>query len=167
MGMFAKRSGQASSHVISLKSLLTTLAAVLVIVLVAGSCSRSGGGETAHGSGGETVPVSSELRWANNVLMANPADVVQPNGEMQSSVFRTDITREEICCVIFLDTLEDAPQETVDVSAAQDGSVLLWTEEQGELYHLFIAGEGGVAAPEDCTQLFAYYTNADGFYFNR
>ena len=53
--------------------------------------------------------------------------------------------------VTFLNTLDGAPSDAVDLSEAGDGGVLGW-KDGGTIY---IASEGGVRAPEDCSSLFS------------
>ncbi len=55
-------------------------------------------------------------------------------------------------------SLEGAPEAAWDVSLAKDRRVLAWTEEADAGYQLFIAGDGGVALPENCSYLFQGYT---------
>ena len=43
---------------------------------------------------------------------------------------------------------------------------MAWTEESGDLFDLYLAGEGGVAAPADCSELFARYENVGAMRFN-
>ena len=65
----------------------------------------------------------------------------------------------DIDFVIFQDTLKDLPERTWDASMKQDGSILAWAKrrkpEQGSQIYLYIAAEGGVNAPSDCSNLFA------------
>ena len=85
------------------------------------------------------------------------------------TVFGSDISREQIVSLQFLDTLSGAPSDAWDVSQAQDGSVLAWVEGQGDTwptYDLYIAGEGGVWAPEDCTYLLAHFRFMESLDFN-
>ena len=53
--------------------------------------------------------------------------------------------------VVFLNTLDGAPSDAEDLSEEGDRSVLGWKD--GET--LYIAGEEGVKAPEDCSYLFS------------
>lgn len=75
------------------------------------------------------------------------------------------VTREEIETIIFLDTLEEAPEQTWDVSAAQDDSVKLWIGEQKECT-VYIAAEGGVSANYCSNDLFRLCTNLREIDFN-
>ena len=65
----------------------------------------------------------------------------------------SDLTRTQVCSVTVLDSLEACPEDAWDVSENGDGSVMAWTEESGDLFDLYLAGEGGVAAPADCSEL--------------
>lgn len=68
---------------------------------------------------------------------------------------------DEIRSFSFLDVLENLPQDAWDVSQKGDGSVMAWVREDGTLYTLYLAAEGGVQAPEDCTLLFAGFSNLE------
>lgn len=81
----------------------------------------------------------------------------------------------------FLDTLTNVPASAADASALGNGKVKAWAVfaetadivtaedpeeptsptavESTDLYHLYIAAEGGVWAPADSTYLFAYLPN--------
>lgn len=83
------------------------------------------------------------------------------------SVFGSTVEKEKIASIKFLDSLSDAPADAWDVSEAGDHSVLAWvTPTDDQRYALFIAGDGGVWAPEDCTYLFAEYRWMDSLDFN-
>lgn len=83
------------------------------------------------------------------------------------TVYGSTISRECIDSIKFLNSLADAPEDAWDVSEAEDGSVLAWVTPTSEYrYDLFIAGEGGVWAPEDCTYLFAEYRWMESLDFN-
>ena len=70
-------------------------------------------------------------------------------------VLGSELLREQILSVTFLDTLSDAPDTAGDVSAGSDGSVLAWAKKNGELYDLFIAAEGGMDSTDSCNTLLA------------
>lgn len=83
------------------------------------------------------------------------------------SVFGSDIGKESIDSIQFLSSLAGAPDDAWDVSEAGNGSVLAWVTSSGkERYDLFIAGDGGVWAPKDCTYLFAEYRWMKSLDFN-
>ena len=65
--------------------------------------------------------------------------------------------RKDIQAIYVLDTLRDMPMDAVDLSKAQDYSVMGWVDNRNYLY---IAGEGGVMAHDSCSGLFAWYENA-------
>lgn len=108
----------------------------------------------------ESTLRESPNAWKNN-LMANDYE-----GQWTSPLFSTDITKKQIVSVTFLNTVKNAPSSSVDISEAGDGSVLAWVSGYDDTYELFLAGEGGVCAPENCRWLFGYFTNCRQFNFN-
>ncbi|MCD8361706.1 MAG: BspA family leucine-rich repeat surface protein, partial [Lachnospiraceae bacterium] len=90
------------------------------------------------------------------VLMSDPFG---SELEEQTVLGNGDIKRSQIATITVLATLSDAPEDAWDVSEAQDGSVKAWVVSNGNLYDLYLAGEGGVAAPKYSNYLFAKYTN--------
>lgn len=99
-------------------------------------------------------------RWENNVLMAAPSDIYDLAFEAAyMPVFGSDITRQEIGTVTFLSTVKDAPVDAWDVSVDHSGSVLAWVIRNGDLYDLYIAGNGGVNGVYACQNLFTGYVN--------
>lgn len=80
--------------------------------------------------------------------------------------FGVPLSRYEIRSITFLNTIADAPEETWDASAAGDGSVLSWTLKHGRKYDLFIAAEGGVIAPQNCSFLFMDFREVEEISFN-
>ena len=80
-------------------------------------------------------------------------------------VFHSGIYRYDVGSVTFLDTTADAPEDAWDISEKENGSVLAWVTGQAPAYDLYIAGEGGVQAPGDCSDLFNGYANATSITF--
>lgn len=76
-------------------------------------------------------------------------------------VLRTDVEYIE-----FLDSTAFVPAGSRDVSRKQDGSVLAWVTGAGDSRTLFFAGEGGVAAPRNCGELFKDYKRLKSIRFN-
>lgn len=109
--------------------------------------------------------------WQDNRLRPDYLDYEQLEGEnmgqecSEFAVFGSGIKRSEICSVTFLDTLRDKPRDAWDVSLDADGSVMAWTEPNGNLYDLYIAGSGGVNGAYACEDLFAGYVNAERITF--
>ncbi len=119
--------------------------------------------------------------WINSQRKSLPMlrpDAIEPAWDNEygaaAPVFGTDLRRKEVYTVTFLDSLAWVPEQTCwDLSAAGDRRVLAWAEnaqveaqkleEQfgshrpSKLYHLYIAGDGGVALPENCRNLFKGY----------
>ena len=75
---------------------------------------------------------------------------------VDTPVFGENVKRGEIIKITFLDTLETAPRDAWDLSEHQDRSVLGWVTGTSDNYLLSIAGDGGVIAPQNCSNLFAY-----------
>ncbi|MCD7785513.1 MAG: BspA family leucine-rich repeat surface protein [Oscillospiraceae bacterium] len=59
----------------------------------------------------------------------------------------------------FLDSLDSAPADAWDFSLDSDGSVLGWLDGT----HLYVAGDGGVIADEDASELFSGYSYKDEY----
>lgn len=76
------------------------------------------------------------------------------------------LTRGQIRSITFLSDTSDAPADSWDVSQEQNGSVIAWAVENGELYDLFIASDGGVIAPENCNSQFRGYIRMESIAFN-
>ena len=110
----------------ALKALLAA-AVILVIAIPAVKMMR-------QDSGSSTVKTEA-------VSLTNPMS----NGKFSEWA---DRTVEE---VVFLNTLEGAPSDAEDLSEAADKSVLGWKDGN----KLYLAGEGGVRAPENCNYLFS------------
>ena len=114
-------------------------------------------------------PAGIEAPEKGQPVLRSDYEVPSDGGEAlpSYSVFGSDIEKERIASMKFLDTLSGAPRDAWDVSEAGDGSVLAWVKPRdSERYDLFIAGEGGVWAPEDCTYLFAEYRWMESLDFN-
>ena len=97
----------------------------------------------------------SEFVWDEEQQRAVPSEELM--------VLGSQIPRAKIRSITFLDTLDNAPEDSWDVSQNRDGSVLAWVKPSGDLYDLYIAGNGGVQAPQDCSFLFAEYTSMESF----
>ena len=111
----------------ALKAILAAAAVILVIAVPVIKLMR-------QDSGSSTVKTEA-------VSLTNP---------MSNDKFSewADRTVEE---VVFLNTLEGAPSDAEDLSEAADRSVLGWKDGN----KLYLAGEGGVRAPENCNHLFS------------
>lgn len=77
-----------------------------------------------------------------------------PGGE--DLFLATDIARNEIVSVTFLDSLAQMPENAWDVSEAGNKLVMAWTEQRSNGgYDVFIGAEGGVEAHENSAAFFA------------
>lgn len=134
-----------------------------------------GSTDPAPGSEGVTEPMSTtepdttpseETAYdhTQNVLMQE--EFVEEADEDKWVLGKEGLDRSVIVSVNFLDSLRDMPDDAWDVSKEKNGSVMAWATPDDEgLYHLFIAGNGGVAA-KDCSSQFAYYDNVRQILFN-
>lgn len=100
-------------------------------------------------------------------VLRNDSLETNPSYGMEYPAFGTQINRSEIGTITFLSTIENAPDDAWDLSESQEGSVLGWVTGNSGNYDLFIAGEGGVVAPENSSYLFAEYTNLRSIDFQK
>ena len=106
----------------------------------------------------------AEEQWMENELREDhgASDSLEEDGLVKDPVENAfgveEWKRDEIHGIYVIDSLADMPIDAVDLSAAGDGKVMGWLDTDNNLY---IAGEGGVKAPEDSSALFAWYQNAE------
>ena len=84
------------------------------------------------------------------------------------TVLGSEISRDSIISITFLDSLKDMPDTAWDVSQEHDGAVMAWVRQSSrneEMLDLFIGAEGGVAG-NDCRGLFEGYCNVESIEFN-
>ena len=110
-------------------------------------------------SASETVPATGTI----NRMRSDPIDEDMASDDLR--VFQSGILRKNVASITFLDTVTDAPEDAWDVSEEGNGRVLAWVTGQAPAYDLYIAGRGGVQAPENCFGLFAGYANATSITF--
>ena len=110
-------------------------------------------------SASETVPATGTI----NRMRSDPIDEDMASDDLR--VFQSGILRKNVASITFLDTVTDAPEDAWDVSEEGNGRVLAWVTGQAPAYDLYIAGRGGVRAPENCFGLFAGYANATSITF--
>lgn len=126
-----------------------------------------------------TLVASIFLVWAKNGWMIPPNEpgnnvqaghaaselpVLRPNvlsANITPSiyVYGTDVLKSSVKTVTFLDTLENAPADAVDVSANGDGSVMLWSVPNGYSYDLYYGANGGINGRDACHRMFDGYYN--------
>lgn len=110
----------------------------------------------------QLMPEAIPLLMEDTVDPDDYADEESP----EIKVFGQDIYRHQIAMIVFVDTLEDAPEDAWDVSQEQNRSVLAWTTPNGRLYNLYIGANGKVIAPKDCSGMFYNYYQARTIAFN-
>lgn len=77
-----------------------------------------------------------------------------PRGE--ELFLTTDIARNQIISVTFLDSLAQMPEYAWDVSEDGNGLVMAWAVRRDDgYYEVYIGAEGGVEAPENSAAIFA------------
>lgn len=114
----------------------------------------------------ENPTLQPAAAWqGGNILMPDGEDIQNVYSADALPVFGSEITRGEIASVSVLSTTAGAPETAWDVSRNENRSVLAWVEKNGELYDLYIAGEGGVTAPKNCRGLFCGYSKAEAISF--
>ena len=126
-----------------------------------------------------TLVASIFLVWAKNGWMIPPDEpgnnvqaghaaselpVLRPNvlsANITPSiyVYGTDVLKSSVKTVTFLDTLENAPADAVDVSANGDSSVMLWSVPNGYSYDLYYGANGGINGRDACHRMFDGYYN--------
>ena len=124
-------------------------------------------------------PTDPQRPWLDNVLMAdyvyNSYDAIRAYtyeeimeyGASMANVLGSEIKRNEIATITFLDSLDDKPRKAWDVSADGSRRVMAWVETRNDgLYDLYIAGKGGVSANSDSNSLFCFYTSVQQIQFN-
>ena len=116
---------------------------------------------TACGGAGQTA--AEPPAPVGGTLMEDVVGEVYANSPVFGS---PTLERYQIRSITFLSDTADAPADSWDVSQEQNGSVVAWAVENGELYDLFIASDGGVIAPENCKSMFCGYGNVESIAFN-
>ena len=116
------------------------------------------------------------------ILMKDDSGRLGEDNLYYGTVLGSNIGRDVISSVTFLDTLDQMPATVQDrtadakdmaglswdVSWEQNGSVMAWIEKNAsydDMYDLYIGAEGGVKA-QDCEELFAGYFCAASIDFN-
>ena len=156
-------------------AVVVVLAVIILLGLFAklgyDALSRNAAGFSADASvsGSSIAPAGTESLGKDRPTLRSDYEV--PSGGEDAmpvyNVFGSTVEKEKIVSMKFLNSLADAPADAWDVSEAGDHSVLAWvTPTDDQRYDLFIAGDGGVWAPEDCTYLFAEYRWMDSLDFN-
>ena len=112
------------------------------------------------------VPEFAPPAKVKNVLASDRIVFTDPFQCYERPVFGSALRRDQIGSVTFQDTLTDMPAEGAwDVSEAKDGSVMAWTVKNGQYYDLFLAADGPIYAPQDCSRMFFGYRHTTSFRF--
>lgn len=128
------------------KMIALMLAALLLLGLAA--CGTDGKNSETHGADAQSGQTGAS-EGSSGMLFAR--DEMEEAG---TYFYVKDFRGEFVQSVRFTDSLKDAPRDAADVSALQDGSVLLWYEEHDSLYDVTIGAEGGVKANPNSKWMF-------------
>lgn len=139
------------------------IAAVCALMLVLTACG-SKGEMTQAPMKATNASTETAKHWETNVLRSD--EIPDDSGiGMEYPVLGSEYQRKSITSVTFLDTLANMPEDSWDVSEAENGTVMAWVKRDGDLYQLYIAGEGGVSAGRSCRDLFAGYCKMEWISF--
>ena len=105
-------------------------------------------------------PLKNHMKASGSVIRTDGYGEAHCEDEF---VFDTTIRRDQVKRIIFLNTLDAVPQTAYDISEDMDGSVMAW---MGGGDYLYIAADGMIIAPEDCSGMFANYTALEEICFN-
>lgn len=175
-------------HKISVKAIVAVVLIALMIVIGIFTWLGRMGGENSevqnHGqsnalnTGKDLLSTSDNevakievITQVSNELMEDIIPIVRdyydPNETYNA--FGLSILREDVCSITFYNSLDNAPTGRItDVSMKKNGSVVAWVEPDAasEFYNLYIAADGEIIAPKDCTGLFSNYNNLKEINFN-
>lgn len=105
----------------------------------------------------------------SNILMKDDScEYSDSDQKYYGKVLRSEISRDSIVTVTFLNTLDAMTDNAWDVSQEQNGTVMAWTEpnvSKEQARDLFIGAEGKIVA-EDCSGLFQGFYNVEAIEFN-
>lgn len=142
--------------------------AVLIVVIWKSCENRSAEKQLPENSGSVSVqtevkPVEKSISKSN--MLCEKKMLSGGNGD-QKVAAGVDIRRSDIYSITFLSTLSDAPVGATDISVNGDSSVLLWFKTNSGKYDMYIAADGNIIAPANCSGLFSCYTMLEEIDFN-
>jgi surface protein len=103
------------------------------------------------------TPTSAPTAPPTSAPTAVPAPISPEHRMLNGRAMRDGLerTNQPITRIFFIDELTFMQEDALDVSAAKDGSVMLWIAPYvNDEFILCIAAEGGVILPADCSSLF-------------
>ena len=99
-----------------------------------------------------TYKMFAGTKWEKNPPVRSPLTQSTLSKDKLTEWACAETTRRNsIEKIVFLDTLQDAPEDALDFSEEQDRGVLAWLED----HTLYIAGNRKIMAPIDCSYLFS------------
>ena len=96
-----------------------------------------------------TYKMFAGTRWENNPPIHSPGTLSKQKLTEWASAETT--RRNSIEKIVFLNSIQEAPEDAMDFSEEQDRGVLAWLEGKT----LYIAGAKRIFAPKDCSYLFS------------
>lgn len=93
--------------------------------------------------------------WINNVITADPIGALLGTKVEGDTLEDYEDARNKVRSVVFLDKVEGAPEKPHYLGAGFNDSVIGWIKWNNGYADLYIAAEGGIAAPESCDMMFA------------
>ena len=138
---------------------------ILALCLMLPLCACGSAPKAAEESVAATSPAASAPP-AEEIPMDTGSRILQNCCGSPSSAFFTQYAPSDITAITFLDKPDRiAGVSGVDVSQDGDHSVFACVIEEEDSVHLYLYGNGGVLAPEDCTCLFTDYVNLESIDF--
>ncbi len=124
-----------------------------------------------YGCGVTAKEAGLDIEYSNILMKDDQCEYFEGDNRYRGTVLGSEISRDSIKSVTFMDTLEGMPDDAWDVSQDQDGTVMAWTQQSADnnsddkMYDLFIAAEGDIRA-RDCGKLFQGYYCVEKIDFN-
>lgn len=111
--------------------------------------------------------VINENNLIGSELMADPVPFDEKGfiKKDEAKVLGSSVSREEINVITITDKMNEISDDGWDVSANKDGSVMACIKWNDNLSELIIAGRNGIKANENCSGLFARYSNVQKINF--
>ena len=137
------------------KWVIPAVAAVLVCIVAAVLFLGNKTPEVSVGTEPTQITVLETI--PENTVTEAPVHLLAAPGKSISETFwgQSVYTREEVITVSFVNSLKDAPSDTVDVSAEKDGSILTWMTKG----NLIVASDGIIALNQNSSAMFYDFVN--------
>ncbi len=146
------------------------LAGLLSISLIGCSSDTSSSSDTSNETNeSETSSVGTINEAVSNVVTTPSGNVIShPRGNwgIADCLKDNDIDKDAIYSIKFLDSLDDMPSDSFEMGSGVVAWVTSVEDVDKEYYNLYIAGDGGVDAPDSSRFLFSSLFNLVSIDFN-